>query len=67
MSTSGVASKIIDFKEDSDVNLAVSFHAAFDGIRDILVPINKKWPIESLLDALKEYSKRKHKELPLSI
>ena len=64
LSTSGVVPKIIDFKEDSDVNLAVSFHAAFDEIRDILVPINKKWPIESLLKALKEYSKkRKHKRI----
>ena len=64
LSTSGVVPKIIDFKEDSDVNLAVSFHAAFDEIRDILVPINKKWPIENLLKALKEYSKkRKHKRI----
>ena len=64
LSTSGVVPKIIDFKEDSDVNLAVSFHAAFDEIRDILVPINKKWPIGNLLDALREYSKkRKHKRI----
>ena len=64
LSTSGVVPKILDFKEDSDVNLAVSFHAAFDGIRDILVPINKKWPIAKLLDALKEYSKKRmHKRI----
>ena len=64
LSTSGVVPKIIDFKEDSDVNLAVSLHAAFNEIRDILVPINKKWPIENLLKALKEYSKkRKHKRI----
>ena len=64
LSTSGVVPKILDFKEDSDVNLAVSFHAAFDEIRDILVPINKKWPIENLLKALKKYSKkRKHKRI----
>ena len=64
LSTSGVVPKIIDFKEDSDVNLAVSFHAAFDEIRDILVPINKKWPIANLLDALKEYSKKRmHKRI----
>ncbi|GIS17271.1 MAG: hypothetical protein CM15mP118_1500 [Alphaproteobacteria bacterium] len=49
LSTSGVVPKILDFKEDSDVNLAVSFHAAFDEIRDILVPINKKWPIEKFI------------------
>ena len=64
LSTSGVVPKILDFKEDSDVNLAVSFHAAFDEVRNILVPINKKWPIESLLEALKNYSKkRKHKRI----
>ena len=64
LSTSGVVPKILDFKEDSDVNLAVSFHAAFDEIRDILVPINKKWPIAKLLDALKEYSKKRmHKRI----
>ena len=64
LSTSGVVPKILDFKEDTDVNLAVSFHAAFDGIRDILVPINKKWPIAKLLDALKEYSKKRmHKRI----
>ena len=64
LSTSGVVPRILDFKEDSDVNLAVSFHAAFDEIRDILVPINKKWPIGNLLDSLKEYSKkRKHKRI----
>ena len=64
LSTSGVVPKILDFKEDSDVNLAVSFHAAFDEIRDILVPINKKWPIANLLDSLKEYSKKRiHKRI----
>ena len=64
LSTSGVVPKILDFKEDSDVNLAVSFHAAFDEIRDILVPINKKWPIENLLKALKDYSKKRmHKRI----
>ena len=64
LSTSGVVPKILDFKEDTDVNLAVSFHAAFDEIRDILVPINKKWPIANLLDALKEYSKKRmHKRI----
>ena len=64
LSTSGVVPKIIDFKEDSNVNLTVSLHAAFDEIRDILVPINKKWPIANLLKALKEYSKkRKHKRI----
>ena len=59
ISTSGVVPKILNFKEDSDVNLAVSLHAAFDDIRNDLVPINKKWPIKILLNALKDYSVRR--------
>jgi len=59
LSTSGVVPKILNFKEDSDVNLAVSLHAAFDDIRNDLVPINKKWPIKILLNALKDYSVRR--------
>ena len=56
LSTSGVVPKIKTFKDDSDVNLAISLHAAFDEIRNELVPINKKWPIKELLLALKEYN-----------
>ena len=41
LSTSGIVNKIKDFQRDTDVNLAVSLHAAFDNIRDELVPINK--------------------------
>ena len=59
LSTSGVVPKILEFKEDSDVNLAVSLHAAFDEVRDILVPLNRKWPIQVLLKALKDYSKKR--------
>ncbi len=59
LSTSGVVPKILNFKEDSDVNLAVSLHAAFDDVRNDLVPINKKWPIKILLNALKDYSVRR--------
>ncbi len=64
LSTSGVVPKIISFKEDSDINLAVSLHAAFDEVRNELVPLNRKWPISSLLDALKDYSlTRKNKRI----
>ena len=64
LSTSGVVPKIESFKEDSDVNLAVSLHAAFDDIRNELVPINKKWPINKLLESLKSYSiRRKNKRI----
>ncbi len=56
LSTSGIVSKIKNFQKDTDVNLAVSLHAAFDNIRDELVPINRKWPLAELLKELKNYS-----------
>ena len=42
--------------------LAVSFHATTDEVRDKLVPINKKWNIEALLDALRAYPKVSNSE-----
>ena len=42
--------------------LAVSFHATTDEVRDGLVPINKKWNIEALLDALRAYPKASNSE-----
>jgi 23S rRNA (adenine2503-C2)-methyltransferase len=40
----------------------VSFHATTDEVRDKLVPVNKKWNIEALLDALREYPKATNSE-----
>jgi 23S rRNA (adenine2503-C2)-methyltransferase len=37
------------------VNLAVSLHAANDALRDELVPINRRYPIDNLVDACREY------------
>ena len=42
--------------------LAVSFHATTDEVRDKLVPINKKWNIEKLLEALKAYPRLSNSE-----
>jgi 23S rRNA (adenine2503-C2)-methyltransferase len=42
--------------------LAVSFHATTDEVRDRLVPINKRWNIEVLLDALRAYPKVSNSE-----
>jgi len=56
LSTSGIVNKIRDFQKDTDINLAISLHAAFDNIRNELVPINRKWPINDLLNELKIYN-----------
>lgn len=56
VSTSGIVDKIIEFsKVGIQANLAISFHSPFDEIRSSLMPINKKYNINSLINAIKEY------------
>jgi 23S rRNA (adenine2503-C2)-methyltransferase len=45
------------------VNLAVSLHAANNGLRDQLVPINRRYPIEVLVEALESYIDRTHRRI----
>ena len=62
LSTSGVVPMIDRTAEEIGCQLAVSFHATTDEVRDGLVPINKKWNIAALLDALREYPKASNSE-----
>lgn len=55
LSTSGVVPAIYRLREQSDVSLAVSLHAPNNALRDILVPINRKYPLEALLPACRAY------------
>jgi 23S rRNA (adenine2503-C2)-methyltransferase len=55
LSTSGVVPEIARTATEIGCLLAVSFHATTDEVRDRLVPINKKWNIAALLDALRDY------------
>lgn len=55
LSTSGVVPAMKQLAAVSDVALAVSLHAPNDELRDILVPINKKYPLEDLLATCKTY------------
>jgi len=45
------------------VNLAVSLHAANDGLRDELVPINRRWPLPVLMDACRTWREAKNRRL----
>jgi 23S rRNA (adenine2503-C2)-methyltransferase len=49
--------------EDLPVNLAVSLHAANDALRDELVPINKRYPLDALLAACRDYIDAKGRRL----
>ena len=62
LSTSGVVPEIARTAQEIGCQLAVSFHATTDPVRDMLVPINKKWNIEALLDALRAYPKVSNSE-----
>ncbi|MBB4075902.1 23S rRNA (adenine2503-C2)-methyltransferase [Bartonella fuyuanensis] len=55
LSTSGVVPGIIRTGEEIGVMLAISLHAVYDKLRDMLVPINKKYPIALLMDACRNY------------
>ena len=62
LSTSGVVPEIARTAEEIGCLLAVSFHATTDEVRDRLVPINKRWNIQTLLDALREYPRLSNSE-----
>lgn len=55
VSTSGVVPAMNRLRDACDVSLAVSLHAATDELRDILVPINQKYPLQQLLEACNNY------------
>ncbi len=62
LSTSGVVPEIARTAEEIGCLLAISFHATTDETRDKLVPINKKWNIEELLGALRDYPRLSNSE-----
>ncbi|WP_257263152.1 23S rRNA (adenine(2503)-C(2))-methyltransferase RlmN [Endozoicomonas sp. ONNA2] len=58
LSTSGVVPALRKLSEVSDVSLAVSLHAPNNELRNQLVPINRKYPLDQLLDAIHHYMNR---------
>ena len=55
LSTSGVVPQIRRCGDELGVGLAVSLHAVTDDLRDVLVPINRKYPISELMSACRDY------------
>jgi 23S rRNA (adenine2503-C2)-methyltransferase len=55
VSTSGVVPMIDRLRTDCPVALAVSLHAPSDALRDALVPLNRKYPIDELLQSCERY------------
>ena len=56
VSTCGLVPKIYDFaKEEMQSNLAISLHAPTNEVRNQIMPINKAYPLEVLIPAIKDY------------
>jgi 23S rRNA (adenine2503-C2)-methyltransferase len=62
LSTSGIVPEIARTADEIGCMLAVSFHATTDEVRDQLVPINRKWNLAALLEALREYPRLSNSE-----
>jgi 23S rRNA (adenine2503-C2)-methyltransferase len=59
VSTSGLIPRITQLADEKiPVTLAISLHAARDELRDVLVPINRKYPVSELVDAAQAYGAR---------
>jgi 23S rRNA (adenine2503-C2)-methyltransferase len=63
VSTCGLVPQMLELGQKSTVNLAVSLHAADNETRSSLMPVNKRWPIEELLNACKNYSHKKRQRV----
>jgi len=63
LSTAGVASRLGDLGQDTPVNLAISLNATDNETRDMLMPINRRHPIEQLLQACREYPLRPRRRI----
>ncbi len=62
LSTSGVVPEIARVGAEIGCLLAISFHATTDVVRDVLVPINRKWNIAALLEACRAYPRLSNAE-----
>ena len=63
VSTCGIVPKLKELGENSTVNLAISLHAITDAVRSSLMPVNKRYNIDELLEACRTYPMQKRKRI----
>ena len=64
LSTCGVVPKIYDLaKEDLPITLSISLHASSDETRSEIMPVNKAWGVDELLDACRDYYKKTERRI----
>jgi len=68
ISTCGVVPKIIQLAKDNpQVGLAVSLHAARDDARNKLIPMNRRYPLTQLMEACQEYTTITHRRITFEV
>ena len=66
VSTSGLVPKILEFADiPLQINLAVSLHAPYDELRSKLMPVNRAYNIETLMNAIKEYYSKTNRRVTI--
>ena len=63
VSTCGLVPQMLRLGEETDVNLAISLHAADDATRSALMPINRTYPVAKLIEASKIYRQKRRKRV----
>lgn len=68
ISTCGVVPQIIQLAKDNpQVGLAVSLHAAQDEVRNKLIPMNRRYPLAQLMEACQEYTQITHRRITFEV
>ena len=66
LSTCGLIPKIKELSElDIQINLAISLHAPNDNLRSEIMPINKAYPLQELMETIKEYIKKTNRRVTM--
>ena len=66
VSTCGIVPKIMEFADrERSYSLAISLHAPNDELRNEIMPINRKYPIDEIIKAAEYYSEKTHKRVTL--
>ena len=66
LSTCGLIPKIKELSElDIQINLAISLHAPNDHLRSEIMPINKAYPLQKLMETIKEYIKKTNRRVTM--
>jgi 23S rRNA (adenine2503-C2)-methyltransferase len=67
LSTAGLVPKLVQLGKDSPVNLAVSLHTADDALRSEIMPVNRTYPLEQLIQACRAYPLAPRKRITFEI